>query len=60
MPVTDMAEWLGHRDPRVTHQTYAHVMPDAPERLRSLMDAIFTTEIELDLLLEFEAAVEAA
>lgn len=60
VPVTDMAEWLGHRDPRVTHQTYAHVMPDAPERLRSLMDAIFTTEIELDLPLEFEAAVEAA
>lgn len=35
-------------------------MPDAPERLRSLVDAIFTTEIELNLPLEFEAAVEAA
>ncbi|MFK4688201.1 tyrosine-type recombinase/integrase [Streptomyces pristinaespiralis] len=60
VPVTDMAEWLGHRDPRVTHQTYAHVMPDAPERLRSLMDAVFTMETELDLPLEFEAVVEAA
>ncbi|WP_194236026.1 hypothetical protein [Streptomyces acidicola] len=55
-----MAEWLGHRDPRVTHQTYAHVMPDAPERLRSLMDAVFTLQSELDLPLEFEAVVEAA
>ncbi|MEU3556384.1 tyrosine-type recombinase/integrase [Streptomyces fragilis] len=60
VPVTDMAEWLGHRDPRVTHQTYAHVMPDAPERLRSLMDAVFTMQTELNLPLEFEAVVEAA
>ncbi|MBZ9594003.1 tyrosine-type recombinase/integrase [Streptomyces erythrochromogenes] len=22
-PVTDMAEWFGHRDPRITHETYA-------------------------------------
>lgn len=60
VPVTDMAEWLGHRDPRITHQTYAHVMPDAPERLRSLMDAVFTMQTDLDLPLEFEAVVEAA
>ncbi|MFE1749431.1 tyrosine-type recombinase/integrase [Streptomyces anandii] len=60
VPVTDMAEWLGHRDPRITHQTYAHVMPDAPERLRSVMDAVFTMQTELDLPLEFEAVVEAA
>ncbi|MGW1051872.1 tyrosine-type recombinase/integrase [Streptomyces sp. NPDC002521] len=60
VPVTDMAEWLGHRDPRITHQTYAHVMPDAPERLRSLVDAVFTMQTELNLPLEFEAVVEAA
>ncbi|WP_329594594.1 site-specific integrase [Streptomyces sp. NBC_01362] len=60
VPVTDMAEWLGHRDPRITHQTYAHVMPDAPERLRSLLDAVFTMQTELNLPLEFEAAVKAA
>ncbi|WP_078963322.1 tyrosine-type recombinase/integrase [Streptomyces durhamensis] len=60
VPVTDMAEWLGHRDPRITHQTYAHVMPDAPERLRSLMDAVFTMQTDLNLPLEFEAVVEAA
>lgn len=60
VPVTDMAEWLGHRDPRITQQTYAHVMPDAPERLRALMDSVFTLETELHLPLEFDALVEAA
>ncbi|WP_329343824.1 site-specific integrase [Streptomyces sp. NBC_01352] len=60
VPVTDMAEWLGHRDPKVTLQTYAHVMPDAPDRLRSVMDAVFNLETELSLPLEFEAIVEAA
>ncbi|MFG2727813.1 tyrosine-type recombinase/integrase [Streptomyces canus] len=60
VPVTDMAEWLGHRDPRITHQKYAHVMPDAPERLRSLMDAVFAMQTELNLPLEFEAVVEVA
>lgn len=35
-------------------------MPDAPERLRSLMDGVFTTKTELDLPLESEAVVEAA
>lgn len=60
VPVTDMAEWLGHRDPKITHHTYAHVMPDAPERLRSLMDAVFTTRAELNSPLEFEAVAEAA
>ncbi|WP_328485923.1 tyrosine-type recombinase/integrase [Streptomyces zaomyceticus] len=59
VPVTDMAEWLGHRDPRITHQTYAHVMPDAPERLRLLMDAVFTMETELHLPLEFESVLES-
>ncbi|MEV5678484.1 MULTISPECIES: tyrosine-type recombinase/integrase [unclassified Streptomyces] len=60
VPVTDMAEWLGHRDPRITHQTYAHVMPEAPERLRSLMDAVFAMQAELNLPLEFDAVLEVA
>ncbi|MFE1875816.1 tyrosine-type recombinase/integrase [Streptomyces sp. NPDC059496] len=62
VPVTDMAEWLGHRDPCITHETYAHVMPDAPGRLRALMDSVFTRETELSLPLEFEFedVVEAA
>ncbi|MFF3625020.1 tyrosine-type recombinase/integrase [Streptomyces sp. NPDC002467] len=58
--VTDLAEWLGHRDPRITHETYAHVMPDAPGRLRALMDSVFTGETELSLPLEFEAVSQAA
>ncbi|MFE5868438.1 hypothetical protein ACFQ6V_07240 [Streptomyces roseifaciens] len=60
IPVTDMAEWLGHRDPKITHQTYAHIMPDAPQRLRNVMDSVFTLEAELSLPLQFEALVEAA
>ncbi|MER8047723.1 tyrosine-type recombinase/integrase [Streptomyces sp. NPDC094032] len=60
VPVSDMAEWLGHRDPRITLETYAHVMPDAPQRLRSLMDAVFTRQTELTLPLEFDALVAAA
>lgn len=51
-----MAEWLGHRDPKITYQTYAHVMPDAPERLRALMDSVFARETELQIPLEFEAS----
>ncbi|MGW4162476.1 tyrosine-type recombinase/integrase [Streptomyces sp. NPDC004788] len=60
VPVSDMAEWLGHRDPRITLETYAHVMPDAPERLRNLMDSVFTRQTELTLPLEFDALVTAA
>ncbi|RKT08238.1 site-specific recombinase XerD [Streptomyces sp. 3211.6] len=60
VPVTDMAEWLGHRDPKITYQTYAHVMPDAPQRLRVVMDSVFTLDVELSLPLSFEALTEAA
>ncbi|MFI5761572.1 tyrosine-type recombinase/integrase [Streptomyces sp. NPDC051563] len=60
VPVTDMAEWLGHRDPKITYQTYAHVMPDAPQRLRTVMDSVFALESELTLPLSFEALAEAA
>ncbi|WP_420716656.1 tyrosine-type recombinase/integrase [Streptomyces sp. WM6368] len=60
VPVTDTAEWLRHRDPRITHETYAHVMPNAPGRPRALMDSVFTGEVELSLPLEFEAVMQAA
>ncbi|MFD5408882.1 tyrosine-type recombinase/integrase [Streptomyces nojiriensis] len=60
VPVTDMAEWLGHRDPCITHETYVHVMPDAPGLLRALMDSVFTRETELSLPLELEAVVQEA
>lgn len=35
-------------------------MPDAPERLRTVMDSIFNLEAEMTLPLEFEAVHEAA
>ncbi|MFE6746039.1 tyrosine-type recombinase/integrase [Kitasatospora purpeofusca] len=60
VPVNEVAEWLGHRDPKVTYLTYAHIMPDAPERLRSVMDGVLSQAIELDLPLEFDAGGEAA
>ncbi|MEU8546290.1 hypothetical protein AB0C81_04675 [Streptomyces roseoverticillatus] len=55
-----MAEWLGHRDPKIIHQTYAHIMPDAPQRLRTVMDSVFMLETELRLPLQFDALVEVA
>ncbi|WP_329393871.1 tyrosine-type recombinase/integrase [Streptomyces lydicus] len=41
VPVSEVAEWLGHTDPKVTYGMYAHLMPEAPARLRSVMDSIF-------------------
>ncbi len=60
VPVTDMAVWLGHSDPRTTYQTYAHVLPDAPERLRSVMDDVLSLKTQLVLPLQFEALHETA
>ncbi|MEX2984274.1 tyrosine-type recombinase/integrase [Streptomyces sp. C36] len=60
VPVNEVAEWLGHRDPKITLQTYAHIMPDAPSRLQAVMDSVFSCEVELDLPLGFDAFVEAA
>lgn len=53
VPVTDMAAWLGHSDPRTTYQTYAHVLPDAPERLRSVMDDVLSLKTQLVLPLQW-------
>ncbi|MGW2424779.1 hypothetical protein ACWC0C_36990 [Streptomyces sp. NPDC001709] len=52
--MTDMAVWLGHSDPRMTYQTYAHVLPDAPERLRSVMDDALSLKTQLVLPLQFD------
>lgn len=49
-----MAVWLGHSDPRMTYQTYAHVLPDAPERLRSVMDDALSLKTQLVLPLQFD------
>ncbi|MCY0933674.1 tyrosine-type recombinase/integrase [Streptomyces sp. H34-S4] len=54
VPVHEVAEWLGHTDPRVTFQMYSHVMPDAPGRLRVVMDSIFTGTDQLELPEEVE------
>ncbi|MEU9795021.1 site-specific integrase [Streptomyces sparsogenes] len=59
VPVHEVAEWLGHTDPRVTYQMYSHVMPDAPERLRVLMDSVFTGVEALELPQEFETTESA-
>jgi integrase len=53
VPVTDMAAWLGHSDPRTTYTTYAHVLPGAPERLRMVMDAVLSLKAQLVLPLQF-------
>lgn len=58
VPVTDMAAWLGHSDPRTTYQTHARVLPDAPERLRPVMDDVLTLRTQLVLPLQFEALHE--
>lgn len=39
VPITDLAKWLGHRDPKVTFDTYGHLMPDNMERARQASDA---------------------
>ncbi|MGW2398853.1 tyrosine-type recombinase/integrase [Kitasatospora sp. NPDC001664] len=60
VPANEVAEWLGHRDPKIALQAYAHIMPDAPERLRTVIDGVFLQELELNLPLKFDVLVEAA
>ncbi|GIE90513.1 tyrosine-type recombinase/integrase [Actinoplanes regularis] len=38
VPITDVAEWLGHASPEITHEYYGHLMPDAPDRGRTAID----------------------
>jgi integrase len=37
-----VAEYLGHSDPGFTLKTYCHLMPDAGERMRSVVDRALT------------------
>jgi integrase len=39
VPITDVGKWLGHRDISVTYGTYGHLVPDAGDRARKLLDA---------------------
>ncbi|MEU7149695.1 tyrosine-type recombinase/integrase [Streptomyces sp. NPDC045456] len=60
VPVNEVAAWLGHTDPKVTYQMYGHVMPDAPERMRSVMDSVLDGGINLGLPEEIETLADAA
>jgi hypothetical protein len=39
---TGLSGWLGHKDPGFTLRVYMHVMPDAAEQGRSVIDAVLT------------------
>jgi site-specific recombinase XerD len=37
--VRALADYLGHSDPGFTLRVYTHLMPSAPDRMRSAVDA---------------------
>jgi integrase len=39
VPITDLAQWLGHRDINVTYSTYGHLVPSAASRAAAALDA---------------------
>lgn len=39
--VVTLARWLGHSSPTITLDHYAHFMPEAGDRGRSAIDALF-------------------
>jgi integrase len=41
VPITDVAVWLGHRDISITYEIYAHLIPSAAARARSVLDDEF-------------------
>jgi integrase len=36
-----LAAYLGHSDPGFTLRIYTHIMPDADDRMRQAVDAVF-------------------
>lgn len=40
VPITDVATWVGHRDIRITHAVYGHLLPDSWDRGRKALEAI--------------------
>jgi hypothetical protein len=36
--IAELAVYLGHHDPGFTLRTYVHLMPDAADRMRSVVD----------------------
>lgn len=39
VPLMEVSRWLGHRSIQITADTYGHLTPAAPGRLRAVMDA---------------------
>ena len=39
VPITDVAQWLGHRDINETYSTYGHLVPSAAAKAVSVLDA---------------------
>lgn len=44
IPITEVSTWLGHRDIRITHMIYGHMVPSAFDRARSVLDAAWEGE----------------
>jgi integrase len=42
VPIKELAEYLGHRDPAFTLRVYAHMLPSSHERARAVIDERFT------------------
>ncbi|WP_323184923.1 hypothetical protein [Kitasatospora purpeofusca] len=38
IPITDVAEWMGHRDVKVTFKHYRHLMPGSISRAAQVLD----------------------
>ena len=39
VPITDVAQWVGHKDINVTYAIYGHLVPNAADRAASVLDA---------------------
>lgn len=39
VPITDVAQWVGHKDINVTYAIYGHLVPNAADRAVSVLDA---------------------
>ena len=55
VPILDVSRWLGHASITETADTYGHLMPEASGRLRTALDAAFSTRTELVLTSAIES-----
>ena len=44
--IAALATYLGHHDPGFTLRTYVHLMPDAADRMRSVVDRALSSEAD--------------